>query len=75
MVVGSVGVGFFIVSIGCETASQIQLPLSIGEPVNPLVTGGSAVKTDVTVPEFGSQRSVCTAAHEPHVGIRATRSG
>lgn len=51
--VGSVGVGFFQVPIGCTTVEPIQLPLSISEPVNALVTGGFAIKTTVTVPEFG----------------------
>jgi pimeloyl-ACP methyl ester carboxylesterase len=51
--VGSVGIGFFQVPIGCTTVEPIQLPLSISEPVNALVTGGFAIKTTVTVPEFG----------------------
>ena len=52
-VVGSVGVGIFTVPIGCTTVTPIQLPLSISEPVNQLVTGGFALDTTVTVPEFG----------------------
>ena len=52
-VVGSVGVGFFTVPIGCTTTKPIELPLSISEPVNALVTGGFGIKTEVTVPEFG----------------------
>ena len=51
--VGSVGVGIFTVPIGCTTVEPIQLPLSISEPVNELVTGGFSFKTTVTVPEFG----------------------
>jgi Secretory lipase len=51
--VSSVGVGIFTVPIGCTTVTPIKLPLSISEPVNALVTGGFAIKTDVTVPEFG----------------------
>jgi Secretory lipase len=51
--VSSVGVGIFTVPIGCTTVSPIKLPLSISEPVNALVTGGFAIKTEVTVPEFG----------------------
>jgi pimeloyl-ACP methyl ester carboxylesterase len=51
--VGSVGVGFFTVPIGCTTVEPIQLPLSISEPVNALVVGGFSFKTTVTVPEFG----------------------
>ncbi len=51
--VGSVGIGFFTVPIGCTTVSPIALPLSISEPVNELVTGGFSFKTEVTVPEFG----------------------
>ncbi len=51
--VGSVGVGIFTVPIGCTTVKPIELPLSISEPVNQLVTGGFAFKTTVTVPEFG----------------------
>ena len=53
MVVGSVGVGFFTLPIGCTTVEPIQMPLSISSPVNALATGGFAVKTDVTVPSFG----------------------
>ena len=52
-VVGSVGVGIFTVPIGCTTTKPIELPLSISEPVNALATGGFAIKTEVTVPEFG----------------------
>ncbi len=51
--VGSVGVGIFTVPIGCTTVKPIELPLSISEPVNQLVTGGFSFKTTVTVPEFG----------------------
>jgi Secretory lipase len=51
--VGSVGVGFFTVPLGCTTVEPIQLPLSISEPVNQLVTGGFSFSTKVTVPEFG----------------------
>src|SRR5271166_4314170 len=51
--VGSVGVGIFTVPIGCTTTKPIELPLSISEPVNQLVTGGFSFKTTVTVPEFG----------------------
>ncbi len=51
--VGSVGVGFFTVPIGCTTTKPIELPLSISEPVNQLVVGGFSFKTTVTVPEFG----------------------
>ncbi|MGH2864306.1 MAG: lipase family protein [Solirubrobacteraceae bacterium] len=51
--VGSVGVGWFTVPIGCTTVQPISLPLSISEPVNELVTGGFSFKTTVTVPEFG----------------------
>jgi pimeloyl-ACP methyl ester carboxylesterase len=51
--VGSVVVGIFTVPIGCTTVEPIQLPLSISEPVNELVTGGFSFKTTVTVPEFG----------------------
>jgi pimeloyl-ACP methyl ester carboxylesterase len=51
--VGSVGVGIFTVPIGCTTVEPIELPLSISEPVNELVTGGFSFKTTVAVPEFG----------------------
>jgi hypothetical protein len=51
--VGSVGIGFFQVPIGCTTVEPLQLPLTISEPVNALVSGGFAIKTTVTVPEFG----------------------
>ena len=51
--VGSVGVGIFTVPIGCTTVEPISLPLSISEPVNELVSGGFAIRTEVTVPEFG----------------------
>jgi len=51
--VGSVGVGFFTVPIGCTTVEPIQLPLSISEQVNALVVGGFSFSTKVTVPEFG----------------------
>jgi Secretory lipase len=51
--VGSAGIGFFQVPIGCTTVEPIQLPLTISEPVNALVTGGFAIKTTVTVPGFG----------------------
>ena len=51
--VGSVGVGLFVVPIGCTTVEPIQLPLSISEPVNALVVGGFSFATKVTVPEFG----------------------
>jgi hypothetical protein len=51
--VGSVGVGFFTVPIGCTTIEPIQLPLSINEQVNALVVGGFSFTTKVTVPEFG----------------------
>lgn len=51
--VGSAGIGFFQVPIGCTTVEPIQLPLTISEPVNALVTGGFAIKTTVTVPQFG----------------------
>jgi pimeloyl-ACP methyl ester carboxylesterase len=53
MLVGSVGVGFFQVPIGCKTTEPIALPLSISEPVNALETGGFGINTEVTVPEFG----------------------
>jgi hypothetical protein len=52
MLVGSVGLGFFTVPVGCTTKEPIQLPLSITEPVNALETGGFAINTEVTVPEF-----------------------
>ena len=51
--VGSVGVGILTLPIGCTTVKPIELPLSISEPVNALVTGGFAITTKVTVPEFG----------------------
>ena len=50
---GSVGIGFFTVPIGCTTVEPIELPLSITEPVNALVAGGFSFKTEVTVPAFG----------------------
>jgi pimeloyl-ACP methyl ester carboxylesterase len=53
MRVGSVGLGFFQVPVGCTTAEPIQLPLSIAEPVNALSVGSFAITTEVTVPEFG----------------------
>jgi hypothetical protein len=51
--VGSAGIGFLQIPIGCTTVEPIQLPLTISEPVNALVTGGFAIKTTVTVPQFG----------------------
>jgi secretory lipase len=51
--VSSAGIGFFQIPIGCTTVEPIQLPLTISEPVNALVTGGFAIKTTVTVPQFG----------------------
>jgi hypothetical protein len=54
MIVGSVGIGFFTVPVGCETVSPVQLPLSITEPVNALATGGFGIQTKVTIPEFGA---------------------
>ncbi len=51
--VGSAGIGIFQIPIGCTTVEPIQLPLTISEPVNALATGGFAIKTTVTVPEFG----------------------
>ncbi len=51
--VGSVGIGFLTVPIGCTTVEPIQLPLSISEQVNALVVGGFSFATKVTVPEFG----------------------
>ncbi len=53
MVVGSVGAGLITLPLGCETTSPIQMPLSITEPVNALVSGGFGIETKVTVPEFG----------------------
>lgn len=52
MVVSSAGFGFLQIPIGCKTKEPIQLPLSITEPVNALSTGGFAINTEVTVPEF-----------------------
>ena len=53
MLVSSVGLGFLTVPVGCQTTNPIQLPLSITEPVNALSSGGFAISTQVTVPEFG----------------------
>jgi pimeloyl-ACP methyl ester carboxylesterase len=53
MKVSSAAVGILQLPIGCTTKEPIKLPLSITEPVNALETGGFAIKTEVTVPEFG----------------------
>ncbi len=61
MVVSSAGFGFLQVPIGCKTKEPIQLPLSITEPVNALSSGGFAINTEVTVPEFSGCGSLFPA--------------
>jgi pimeloyl-ACP methyl ester carboxylesterase len=53
MKVASAGIGLLSLPVGCTTKQPIKLPLSITEPVNALETGGFAINTEVTVPEFG----------------------
>jgi pimeloyl-ACP methyl ester carboxylesterase len=52
MKVGSIGIGFITVPVGCTTAEPIALPLSISEPVNKLASGNFGISSEVTVPPF-----------------------
>jgi hypothetical protein len=53
LTIQGLGLGPFLIPMGCTTTSPIQLPLSISEPANALSTGGFSFASEVTVPPFG----------------------